>query len=539
MPTSLGAVRALLTLSALLGCTARASQPLPQPRLPSAVASASPRVEPPVSAAAPLLGDAEAVLLARLASAPPEQGLELFFQTLRAGELSCDSERFFAIHSAGTSFTPSSEKHFPSVLASGSLAPLLGPGPRGAVHGLSSISVLIDGSEWFFSRSECLTHLRRAPPSDVAPEPDGVDLGELVERYDEASLWFHAGKPVSVYGRFHPFLDVGGALYQARFYYQSNVAWLDGPLNRPAKSEYERRGGLYPVRVDEGGFEIGSDRFCRQLKDCPCAAEAPNPAVLVAAPRGDISDFARQFWDYQAPLFVPLRDSTGIVCKELRPRNNEMLSFWVFAPPRRDFRIARRVGGFYFGRHIDGVPSLLWGSMNVHARDERSFWLNGSPWYFELEDCEAAKAWVKPANFRAPGMVTLTDTFVGERLPIAREYFALEDEPSGPACRKMTFHPLAAGGRLSVETAAGVVERDYDFYTDEWGFWLGPLLTPELRADQRYRGTFIVPRRMRGGISMGGVPWFEALANCKAALARRPRPKSATSSPGKLTVHAD
>jgi hypothetical protein len=167
--------------------------------------------------------------------------------------------------------------------------------------------------------------------------------------------------------------------------------------------------------------------------------------------------------------------------------------------------------------------------MTAHARDERSFWLNGSPWYFELEGCEAAKAWVKPANFRAPGMVTLTDTFVGERLPIAREYFALENEPSGAACRKVTFH-RCSGGRLRVETAAGVVERDYDFHSDELGFWFGPLLTPELRVDQRYRGTFVVPRLMRGGISMDGVPWFEALANCKAALARLPRPKKSFTS---------
>src|SRR6478752_6009206 len=414
MPTSLGAVRALLTLSALLGCTARASQPLPQPRLPSAVASASPRVEPPVSAAAPLLGDAEAVLRARLASAPPEQGLDLFFQTFRAGELSCDSERFFAIHSAGTSSTRSTEKHLPSVLASGWLDTLLGPGPRGAVHGLSSISVLIEGSEWFFSRGECLRHPQRYPPATVPSQPDGVDVGELVDRYDEPSPWFHAGKPVFASGHFHAWLDIGDAGYQALFYPRSKLAWLEGPLNRPAKSEYERRGGLYPVRVNEGGFEIGSDRFCRQLADCPCAAEAPNPAVIEAAPRGDISDFAQQFWEYQAPLFVPLRDSAGVVCKELRLRHNEMTSFWTFGR-RQEFRIERQVGGFYFGRHIAHVP-WLWGEMAVHARDERSFWLNGSPWYFEREDCDAAKAWVKPGNFRAPGMVTLTDTFVGERL---------------------------------------------------------------------------------------------------------------------------
>jgi len=494
-------------------------------------------VEPPVSAAAPLLGDAEAVLRARLASAPPEQGLELFFQTFRAREVICNSKRFSAIHSAGTSFTRSSESVPPSVLGGGSIESIRTHGLRDAVHGLSSTSLLIDGSEWFFSRSDCVRNPQRYPPATVSSEPDGVDVGELVTWRGEPSLWFHAGKRVFQFGNFHTWLDVGDAGYNARFYSQSKVAWLEGPLNRPAKSEYERRGGLYAVRVGEGGFEIGSDRFCRQLADCPCAAEAPNPAVIEAAPRGDISDFAQQFWEYQAPLFVPLRDSAGVVCKELRLRHNEMTSFWTFGR-RQEFRIERQVGGFYFGRHIAHVP-WLWGEMAVHARDERSFWLNGSPWYFELEDCEAAKAWVKPANFRAPGMVTLTDTFVGERLPIAREYFALEDEPSGPACRKMTFHPLAAGGRLSVETAAGVVERDYDFYTDEWGFWFGPLLTPELPADQRYRGTFVVPRRMRGGISMGGVPWFEALANCKAALARRPRPKSATSSPGKLTVHAD
>ena len=534
LPISLCLGVVLLALGALLGCAPRGSAPEHQPRLPTSPAaspaSTSPTAAPLASAGAPLLGDAEAVLLAWLASAPPEQGLELFFQTFRAGELSCDSEKFYGIHSAGASFARSSVGHqFPCVLTGGSFDSIGMPGPRGAVHGLSSTSVLVDGSEWFFSRSECLKHLLRYPPADVASEPDGVDIGGLVNRYYEASLWYHAGKPVYIFGLYHPWLDVGGALYQARFYSQSNVAWLEGPLNRPAKSEHERRGALYPVRVNEGGFEIGSDRFCRQLGDCPCAAEAPNPAMLEAAPQGDVTDFARQFWDYQAPLFVPLRDSTGIACKELRPRNNEQLSFWALGPPRHDFRIERGIGGFDFGREIAG--RYLWGRMTVHARDERSFWLNGSPWYFELEDCEAAKAWVKPANFRTTDMVTLPDSFVEPRLRVAREYFALENEPSGAACHKVTFHPLVAGGRLSVETAVGVLERDYDFYPDEWGFWFGPLLTPELRADQRYRGTFVVPRRMRGGISMDGVPWFESSANCKAALARRPRPKkSATSS---------
>src|SRR6188768_1662394 len=180
MPTSLGAVRALLTLSALLGCTARASQPLPQPRLPSAVASASPRVEPPVSAAAPLLGDAEAVLRARLASAPPEQGLELFFQTFRAREVICNSKRFSAIHSAGTSFTRSSESVPPSVLGGGSIESIRTHGLRDAVHGLSSTSLLIDGSEWFFSRSDCVRNPQRYPPATVSSEPDGVDVGELI-----------------------------------------------------------------------------------------------------------------------------------------------------------------------------------------------------------------------------------------------------------------------------------------------------------------------------------------------------------------------
>jgi hypothetical protein len=402
--------------------------------------------------------------------------------------------------------------------------------------------VLIDGSEWFFSRSECLKHLLRSPPADVASEPEGVDIGGLVYRYGEATLWYHAGKPVSVSGLSHAWLDVDGALYQARFYSQSKLAWLEGPLNQPAKSEHERRGGLYPVRVskagqvNEGGFEIGSDRFCRQLMDCPCpcAVEAPNQAMLEAAvleatPRGDLTDFARQFWDYPAPLFVPLRDSTGIVCKELR-LSNEQVSFGAFGR-QQAFRISRRIGGFDFWR-LEGKYAWPVGSMTVHARDERSFWLNGSPWYFELEDCDAAKAWVKPANFTAKDMVTLTDPIGEPRLRFAYEYFALENEPSGAACRKVTFHPLLVGGRLRVETAAGVVERDYDFHSDELGFWFGPLLTPELRADQRYRGTFVVPRPMRGGISMDGVPWFESSANCKAALARRPRPtKSSTSSP--------
>src|SRR6478752_7415009 len=114
MPTSLGAVRALLTLR-------------------------------------PLLGDAEAVLRARLASAPPEQGLELFFQTFRAREVICNSKRFSAIHSAGTSFTRSSESVPPSVLGGGSIESIRTHGLRDAVHGLSSTSLLIDGSEWFFS----------------------------------------------------------------------------------------------------------------------------------------------------------------------------------------------------------------------------------------------------------------------------------------------------------------------------------------------------------------------------------------------------
>jgi len=536
MPISLGAVSVLLTLGMLAGCTARGNTLQPPPRIPktAAPASTSPTAVSPVSAVSPLLGDAEAVLLARLASAPPEQGLELFFQTLRAGQLSCDSHRLSAIQSAGSTFIRSEEAPPPSALASGWFTSRYGP--HQAVHGLSSVSVLIDGSEWFFSRSECLKHLLRSPPADVASEPEAVDIGRQVDGYDKATFWYHAGKPVSASGRTHAWLNVADALYQARFYSESKLAWLEGPLNQATVSEHERRGGLYPVRLNEGGFEIGSDRFCRQLVDCPCpcAVEAPNQAMLEAAvleatPRGDLTDFARQFWDYQAPLFVPLRDSTGIVCKELR-LSNEQVSLGAFGR-QQAFRISRRIGGFDFWR-LEGKYSWPVGSMTVHARDERSFWLNGSPWYFKLEDCDAAKAWVKPANFRGTDMVTLADPIGEPRLRFAYEYFALENEPSGAACRKVTFHPLLVGGRLSVETATEVVEKDYDVYTDELGFWFGPLLTPELPADQRYRGTFVVPRPMRGGISMDGVPWFESSANCKAALARRPRPKkSATSSP--------
>jgi hypothetical protein len=540
LPISLCLGLVLLALGALLGCASRGSAPEHRPRPPSPAASrasASPTVEPPVSAAAPLLGDAEAVLRARLANAPPEQGLELFFQTFRAGELSCDSEKFSAIRSAGSSFTRSSEGLLPCVLSGGSFESTAAPGSRAALHGLSSVSLLIDGSEWFFSRSECLKHPWRSPPANVASEPHGVDIGGLVDRQQEVSLWYHGGKPVSVSGHFHAWFDLGDASYHARFYSQSNVAWLEGPLNRPAKSESERRGGLYAVRENESGFEVGSDRFCRQLKDCPCAAEAPNPAILVAAPRDDISDFARQFRDYYAPLFVPLRDSTGTVCKELRLGDYEQVTFSAFGR-RQDYRIAPRISGFNFGRSF-GLGIWLWARMTVHARDEQSFWLNGSPWYLELEDCEAAKAWAKPANFRAAGIARLTDSADEPRLRIVDEYFALENEPNGAACRKVTFDPLLAGGRLRIETAAGVVERDYDFYADEWGFWFGPLLTPELPADQRYRGTFVVPQRMRGGILMDGVPWFESSANCKAALARRPRPKKSSTSAGKLTVHAD
>ena len=176
-----------------------------------------------------------------------------------------------------------------------------------------------------------------------------------------------------------------------------------------------------------------------------------------------------------------------------------------------------------FGRHAF-LSTLFWGQMGVHGRDERAFWLNGTPWFFDADVCSAEKDVVKPANFRAPGMVVLTDSLSTHgKLQIESRYFALAAESAGYTCREIDFQPQLAGGRVTFETADGIEERDYDFYIDEWAFWFGPPLNDRTPEGERYGGHLVVPRAMRGGLKMDGVPWYAAKANCLAALAKKPK----------------
>jgi hypothetical protein len=105
---------------------------------------------------------------------------------------------------------------------------------------------------------------------------------------------------------------------------------------------------------------------------------------------------------------------------------------------------------------------------------------------------------------------------------IANEYVALVREGHEASCRKVSFEPHFNGGRLSIETAAGVEVRNYDFYPEQWSFWLGPVLGTLSREG----GKMVKPRRMPGGIEMDGVPWYTHEAGCLAAR-RRSGPQAA------------
>lgn len=508
---------ALYLASALLGCSPRAPSLASSPVGAVRPTPPKPPPLPPLVPSAIALGDAEAELAARLASAAPD-GLELFFQTQNGDETGCLGERFSAIADAGTRFSHTSGQP-PSSLMAGKIESYLAPGDPATVHGVSSSSVLIDGSEWFFSRRECLQHPRRYPPLRVRPS-GGPDMGALIDRSGEASVWFSAGHAVRVRGHTSAWLERGGTSYWALFYPGASVAWLEGPLDRPSGSELDPRFGLYSVRATEFGFELAGEAFCRHEQGCPTQIQAAASARLPGSARDGVVDFARQFWSYRGSLFVPMRDSNGVACKELRIAADLSASFSDFGR-RREFEIRRRAGGFDFGWQV--VGQWLWGRMAVHGRDESGFWLNGSPWFFEASACEAAKLRAKPANFRATGLPSLTVAIGEQRLPLKREYFALEDGPSGAACHQVKFFPLSAGGRLEMERETGKLERDYDFYEDEWGFWFGPpTLLPGMKAEQRYQGSFVVPERRAYGVSMGGVPWYESRAACRSAALARP-----------------
>jgi hypothetical protein len=466
-------------------------------------------------------GDAESLLRARLRGGEP---FALFFQALRDDQLSCEQQLFANVREGGTKFDLEGDRPPPSVLSGGSISSLVMPALTRGVHGYSPRSLLVEGSEGFFSREDCMAHGLRYPPRHVAAPTIAYSIGELIDAHGRASVWYRGRDPASFVGRRDAWLELAGATYQARFYEDTNVAWLWGPIGGSSVP----RAGLYRARSSPTAFSVGADLFCRSPADCPASLVGSEPALFAAEPRSDVVDFAEQFWNYPSPLFAPLRDGGDVACVELRPRHAETLRLDLQGK-RREHPILRSVAGFRFGRRKPG--GWVWGEMVAHSRDAQAFWLNGSPWFFRVEDCLAQRQWVKPVNFRATGVVTLTDAFGEQRVPLVTRYFVIDSGGEKPACRRLQLRPLQAGGRLELERAGGVEARDYDFYLDEWAFWIGPVLTGTLPDSERYRGKLVVPRATASGVELDGWRRYATQAACTAELVRlAAAPPPATSS---------
>lgn len=456
-------------------------------------------------------GDAEGLLRGLLLRSAP---FRLFFQVYRDGQLSCEEQRFSNVTEGGTKFELDVERPPPSVLRGGWLSSLAMPTLARGVHGYSSRSVLVGGSEGFFLREDCLERGLRYPPRAAAAPPTVLDFGDLLDEHGSASVWYLGQRQASWTGRRDAWLQLDRETYEARFYGDASVVWLRGPLGVAAPA----RAGLYEARASSDSFSIGGDVFCRASGACPSTlARAVEPLVR-AAPRDEVVDFAEQFWRHREPLFAPIRDSGGVSCVELRPEHGKPLVFDAFGQ-RREHPIVRSPVGFRFWRRTPG--GFVWGQLVVHGRDEQAFWLDGSPWYFRRADCLRQRERVKPVNMRAPGMVTLTDAFGEQKVPLQTRYFVVDDSGASATCRRLQLRPLRSGGRLELETEHGVEARDYDFYVDDWAFWIGPTLTDQLSDAERRTGTMMVPRPTPSGVELAGWHWYAREPDCLAELARR------------------
>jgi hypothetical protein len=517
-------MKSLAVLALLLGCGGE--QPvLRASASPGPSASAVPLVatvpapREPLPLVTPPLGDAPTVLRERLSRGPTA----LFFQTFRNDHLDCDEVALGAL-GTGDTFSLSDPRPEPFAVVPAGMAWIGLATSEVTLHGYSAESLLVAGSEAFYSREACQRHAGRMPPRSVERQGALPDARQRMERAD-SRRWYHGTEAVEIVGAIDYWLSWGRARVRARFYSNADLAWLRG-----TGPELER-GGLYALALGPDYLQIGADTFCADTPGCAARQVAAAP-VLRGQSAAGIRDFAEEFWTFGAPLHIPLPDRDGTSCRAVhlsrahRAYDRPLLRVELFGQ-QTVFDVERRVDGFVFVEDRSGWLGMPRGQMGVHGRDQRAFWLNGSPWFFELATCESEKGSVKPVNFRAPGMVTLMGAVAKPGQPeIANEYVALVREGREASCRKVRFEPHFNGGRLSIETAAGVEVRNYDFYPEQWSFWVGPVLgTPS-----RQRGKMVKPRRMPGGIEMDGVPWYTHEADCLAA-----RRKSGSQAP-KATV---
>lgn len=255
----------------------------------------------------------------------------------------------------------------------------------------------------------------------------------------------------------------------------------------------------------------------------------------------------REYLAYAGALYWPVLTHDGVVCRAERlegPSGKRELAAGQDVHEHEYSQDAMRIQlrprrGIEFhgesdyrpGVHLMSTPPR---ALPVHGKDEASFFVEGSRWFFRREDCEAAKSTVRPLELDFVRQLTshlVSQPKVrGPRVPLPEFVdlngrFRLARDASPPACEAVSLHRRQSaflGGPdrgLIVAERPGKVDRyEYAYYWDPRSVWLR-----QIRATPgRLRGELLpIEATGQGGrdARVGGEIWYAHRKDCERAAA--------------------
>jgi hypothetical protein len=414
--------------------------------------------------------------------------------------------------------------------------------------GETDVSILLGESELFFTERDCRAHARRSPPLLLGPGRAAADDDRFLSSFRPAEaqrLSTASGQAVSVVhepgvGPLRLSIDLPDGALTVFAYPAHGVAWVQAstPTALPR--------GLYPLRLGAASLAIGPLRlwFAPATHDVSANGVDPSPAIYEATDEvRDGYEPMRAYLAAGATLFWPVLTAHGVSCvpHELRGASGSVVL--ESGQDRHEHRYTQNE----LGIELDPVPCVSYyppgggpqhtycpaparRQLAVHGRDDVSFFVDGSRWFFDTASCEAAKSRVRPLELAF--VRSITSHLAAARVQPLRSPLAAvawpplmyRAESGAPGCTELGLVPRPTlpvhGAQRGLLTLANGESYDYEVFPDPLAIWLSrrgkgrERMNGELRLVQP-------PKSAADGLRVGDELWFSDLRACNAALHER------------------
>ena len=412
--------------------------------------------------------------------------------------------------------------------------------------GATDISILLGESELFFTRDDCRAHARRSPPLLVGPghtaSTRDLHLLPFSRPLEPQRLSTASGQVVSIVrepgvGPIRLSIGLPDGALTVFAYPDHGVAWVQ--TTTPSGP----RRGLYPLQLGAESLAIGPLRlwYERPAGDLTAHEVDPSPAIYEATdePRGGY-DSVRAYLEWDGALFWPVLTEHGVRCIPHQLRGASGSAMLESGQDRHEHRYTQNELGIaldpvdcisYYptggGQQHTYCPALAERQLAVHGRDDVSFFVDGSRWFFDRASCETEKARVRPLGLAFVSSITSHLAAAGvppPRRPLStiawtpRMYRAARDSAGCEELRLVSRSSLPVRGphrgQLLLETGASY---DYEVFPDPLALWL------RLRGKGRERMSGALrlvepPKSTSDGARVGDELWFSDPRACIASL---------------------